>query len=153
MNTLTEILRHSSLASLGLFAGAMLTEGLVLVPSWRAMPPADFFAWYATNEPLLLRLFTPLTACTALLALAAAVASLATGHAGRWFACAAAGIMLVTVGMFYAFFQQANAQFSSATAAPNELATLLSRWAAWHHWRTALSLVAMAVATLGFRIR
>lgn len=151
MNTATELVRLGSLVSLGLFAGAMLTEGLVLVPAWRAMPPADFFAWYAAHEQLLLRFFTPLTVCTALLTLAAAMLSLTANQPGRWLAWGAAGITLIIVGMFYVFFRQANAHFSSATVAPQQLATLLSRWAAWHHWRTALSIAALVVALLGLR--
>ena len=35
--------------ALGVAAGAMLAEGAVLVPWWRAMPPEAFLRWYADN--------------------------------------------------------------------------------------------------------
>jgi len=34
--------RLLSVGSMGIFAGAMLTEGLVLVPYWLSLKPAEF---------------------------------------------------------------------------------------------------------------
>jgi hypothetical protein len=50
MNLVSEVARFLSAASLGIFAGAMLTEGLVLVPYWRSLTPAEFFGWYGAND-------------------------------------------------------------------------------------------------------
>ena len=43
------ILRLVAATWLGLSAGAMLAGGALLVPYWRSLPPADFFAWFAAN--------------------------------------------------------------------------------------------------------
>jgi len=87
MGIISEVTRFLSVGSLGIFAGAMLTEGLVLVPYWRSLKPAEFFAWYSANGQRLLGFFGPLTSVTAVLAIAAALVSMWQGHPGRWPPC------------------------------------------------------------------
>lgn len=142
------VLRFLSVASLGAFVGAMLTEACVLVPYWRSLAAADFFAWYAANDRRLVGFFGPLTSVTALLAVAAAVASLWQGHPGRWLAVAAAVLSVMVVSSFFLYFQQANASFALATISPGDLPAELARWASWHWLRTALGLAALSAAVL-----
>lgn len=148
MEFICAALQFLSVASLGIFVGAMLTEGFVLVPYWRALPPADFFAWYAANDQRLLGFFGPLTAVTAVLAVAAAVSALWAGHPGRWLALLAAVLSVVVVSTFFVYFEQANASFAAATIKADDLSAELSRWATWHWLRSALSLAALAAALL-----
>ena len=148
MSVVIEVSRLLSAASLGLFAGAMLTEGGVLVPYWRSLAPAEFFAWYAANAKRLQGFFGPLTTVTALLALAAAFGSLWESHPGRWLALLAAAISVAVVSTFFLYFQKANASFSAASLSVDEVAAELTRWATWHWWRTGLSFVALAAAIL-----
>jgi hypothetical protein len=145
------ILKLLSAAAIGLFAGAMLTEGGVLVPYWRALAPGDFLAWYAANDRRLLGVFGPLTAAAALLALAAAAAAVWARDPGRWPALVAAGIMVAAVLMFPLYFQQANARFAAGIVPPAELPAELARWAAWHWGRTALAAVAFVASMLALR--
>lgn len=153
MSTVSEIARFLSAASLGLFAGAMLTEGCVLVPYWRSLDPADFLAWYGANGQRLQGFFGPLTTVTALLALAAALISLWQGHSGRWLALLAAIISLVAVSTFFMYFQKANASFAAKTLGLEQVAAELTRWATWHWWRTALSFVGFAAGILSLVVR
>lgn len=148
MNLLTGIVQQLSLAAWGLFAGAMLTEGCVLVAWWRSIPAAEFHAWYAQNDRRLLAFFSPLTIMTALLALGAAILALWTGHAGRWLSLFAASLAVVVVASFYLYFGKANARFSAGRLNETELTTELKHWAAWHWGRTVLSLVVLAAAIL-----
>jgi hypothetical protein len=148
MNIFFEVTRFLSAASLGLFAGAMLTEGLVLVPYWRSLAPAEFFAWYAANDKRLLGFFGPLTWVMALLAIASALVSLWEGHHGRWLALTAALLSLVVVSTFFLYFEKANASFSRASLGLDEVAPELTRWSTWHWWRTILSFAALAAAML-----
>jgi uncharacterized membrane protein len=148
IQVLCDALQSLSVASLGLFAGAMLTEGSVLVPYWRSLRPEAFFAWYAANDRRLLGFFGPLTSVTALMAVAAAVASWWVREPGRW-ASLAAGILTVAVVLtFPLYFQRANARFAAATIHAEDLSTELARWAAWHRVRTAASFAALAAALL-----
>ena len=148
MDIVSEIARFLSVGSLGIFAGAMLTEGLVLVPYWRSLRPAEFFAWYAANGQRLLGFFGPLTTVTAVLAIAAALVSLWQGHPGRWLALLAAVLLVAVVSTFYLYFEKANASFTAASLRVDEVGAELTRWATWHWWRTGLSSAALAVALL-----
>ena len=91
MHLLGELFALLAVALLGIFFGAMLTEGLVLVPYWRSLPAEAFYTWYGANDERLLGFFGPLTWLAALSALAAAGISLWTTRPGRWYAVAAAG--------------------------------------------------------------
>jgi hypothetical protein len=148
MDGISEALLRLSAASLGLYAGANLTEGFVLVRYWRSLAPAEFFAWYAANDRRLLDFFRPLTAASVLIAILAAAVSALAGHPGRWPAAVAAALALVTLSMFFVYFRDANARFSAASVAAQELPAELARWAGWHWTRTGLSVAALAAGML-----
>jgi hypothetical protein len=139
-------LLKAAVVMLGVFAGAMLTEAMVLVPYWRSLAPAEFFAWYAANDRRLLGYFGPLTAVTAIVAVAAAIVALATGHPGGANALVAALLMVPVVASFPLYFKHANERFATASIAPDEVAAELARWSKWHWVRTGISFVALAVA-------
>jgi hypothetical protein len=141
-----DVLLRVSAALLGIFAGAMLTEGMVLVPYWRSLSPAAFFAWYAANDRRLLRFFGQLTSATALLVVAAAVVALWTGHAAATHAVISAALMIAVVSSFPLYFKRANERFAAASIDPSAVATELARWSACHWIRTALSFIALASA-------
>src|SRR6185436_1421106 len=134
-----EIARFLSAGALGVFAGAMLTEGGVLVPFWRSLTPKDFLAWYRANGQRLQGFFGPVTTITALLAMAAASGSLWEGHPRRWLSLLAAVISLAVVFTFFLYFGKANASFSTGSLGVEKVAPELARWAKWHWWRTGLS--------------
>lgn len=143
-----DVVRWLAIAVLGIFAGAMLTEGGVLVPYWRSLAPAEFLRWYTANAERLLAFFGPVTTASAVLAVVAAGVSLVEGHPGRWWACLAAGLVLVAVASFFLYFERANASFAAATIAPEAVPAELARWHARHTVRTVLSLAALAAAVL-----
>ena len=148
MHLLGELFALATVASLGVFFGAMLTEGWVLVPYWRSLHADAFYSWYRANDTRLLGFFGPLTWLAAVSAIAAAGLSLWTAHPGRWYAVATAVCVLVVVSMFFVYFGRANATFSRCDLPANELRVELSRWAAWHWVRSGLSLVAVTAAIL-----
>jgi hypothetical protein len=132
---------------LGLAAGAVLAEGAVLVPWWRAQPPEAFLAWYAAHASLLFAFFGTLEMVSAVLAIAAAVLV-----RSRFFVAAA----LLTVGVlavFPLYFQAVNASFEHATIAPADVPAALARWASWHWLRTGMAVAAFAAAVLGIGMR
>lgn len=151
MKTLSAVLLLLSAGAIGVYTGAMLTEGSVLVPHWQSLAPAAFYDWYGANDERLLGFFGPLTTAAALLALGAALAAFITRHPGRWAALAAAVLMLGTVSMFFLYFAEANAQFSAAGFPAESLPDELARWAAWHRTRTVMAVVALAAALIPLR--
>jgi hypothetical protein len=153
MPLVLDVLRYLAVAALGIFAGAMLTEGGVLVPFWRSLAPAEFLRWYAANAHRLLAFFSPVTTVAAVAALLAALGSLWEGHPGRWWAVAAAGLALVAVASFFVYFERANTSFEKATIAVDAVPAELVRWSAWHNARTVVSLAALGAALLAVRSR
>ena len=146
MRLLGDVLRLLSAASLGVFVGANVTEGGLLVPWWRSLAPDEFLRWYAANARRLLDFFSPLTTATALIVLAAALASLWDAHPGRWAAVVAAGLMIVVVASFFIYFQGANASFATGSVGVEGVAAALRSWGRWHWARTALSGAALVAA-------
>lgn len=148
ISIVAEVARFLSTASLGVFAGGMLTEACVLVPYWRSLTPTEFFAWYAANGRRLYGFFRPLTELTALLAIAAAITSLWEGHPRARLTLLAAVTSVAVVSTYFLYFKKANANFTRASLGVDQVAAELTRWAKWHWWRTGLSFVALASAVL-----
>jgi hypothetical protein len=148
MNTVTGALQILSAATIGVYAGAMLTEGLVLLPWWRSASPVEFFSWYAANSGRLQGFFRPVTWTAGLCAIAAALATLGTERSGRWTALTAAVLMVVAALSFFVYFKSANSSFVTAGMSAADLAVELARWARWHWGRTAVSLAALGAALL-----
>ncbi len=146
-----EVIRLGSVAALALFAGAMLTEGCILVPFWRSLSPAEFFAWYAANDERLFGFFAPLTVAAALIAIATAVLSFWRSEAGRWPTGLAAVILVAVVAMFPLYFQRVNVSFAAGSIAAQDLPAELALWARWHWLRTGLSFVALGAALIAAR--
>lgn len=135
--------------SLGLMAGALLTEGFVLVPYWRSLPPDAFFAWYAVNGDRLFDFFGPLEIGALTFALIAAVAN--RRRPGRRLFVVAAALSFVILGMFVVYFGDANAGFAAHTIEPARLPDELARWSRWHWARTLLGVVAFVSSAVGLR--
>jgi hypothetical protein len=153
MNLLVEAMPFLSAAGLALFVGALLTEAIVLVPMWRTLQPQEFFALHATHAHRLYKFFAPLTASATILAVAAAGTSLASGHSGRVASVVAAALALVILSTYFLYFRRANASFAEASVTHEKLPAELARWAAWHWFRTAIGLVALAATLLALRGR
>ena len=135
-----------AVTALGVYAGGTLTEGGVLVPWWRGLPPAEFLRWYAANHARITRFFGALTATAAVLAVVDAGVAVAGRDATRGWAVAAAVLMLALVAMFPLCFKTPNERFASGGIAPDDVPAALARWAAWHRLRMVASVVTVVVA-------
>ncbi len=135
-------------AAQGVFAGSMLTEGAVLVPHWRSLSPAEFFAYYRANDRRLFRWFAAATAAAALATWAAAALAWATSHSERGLIAFAALLSLVYVAMFPLYFARANASFSAASVPEARLPEELARWHQLHWLRSAIAAAAFGALLL-----
>ena len=133
--------------ALGVAAGAMLAEGAVLVPWWRAMPPEAFLRWYAENARRLFDFYGPLEIVSATLTLLAAVVH---RPSRRWFVGAAL-LALAVLSAFPIYFRDVNASFETGAIGIDRVQGELGRWAAWHWGRTMFGMLAFALALLGVR--
>lgn len=134
---------------LGLSAGAMLAEGAVLVPYWRALPPDGFVKWYGDNAALLLRFYGPLEIASGLAAIVAAVLYGVRRRAGRRLLTVAAVLSVAVLAAFPLYFQEVNASFAEATISLDRVGGELARWGRWHWLRTVIGIAAFAAAVIG----
>ncbi|PHR61684.1 MAG: hypothetical protein COA43_02855 [Robiginitomaculum sp.] len=130
---------------LGLYAGSLLTEAMILVPYWRRMKPAEFFGLHNTLGPRLYRYFAPLTTGAVVLTIAAAV--LNRGENLAWNVTAALCISALII--FFIYFNKANKSFADHSLKDDELAEELTRWANWHWFRTVLIIIALTISIAG----
>lgn len=138
-----EILHPVATVVLGLLAGALLTEGAILVPYWRRMEPDDFLRLHGTMGPSLFRYFAPLTIAGVMLPASSGAISVAVEEMsfGR---IAAAILCLCALAIYFAYFKRVNAKFAEHTISAAELPAELRRWALWHSVRTVIVLAAFA---------
>jgi len=142
------LLALATAVGLGLSAGALVTEGAVLVPMWRKQGGAAFLHWYRKHAPLLLHFFGPLEAIALILALAHVGFSTYVGVPPSPAAWAAAGGALCVLLFFPLFFRRANARFERAEITDGEVAAAIDTWARWHWARTAVAVLAFVHALL-----
>ncbi len=137
-----------AVTALGLSAGAMLTEGAVLVPYWRSLPPDSFLSWYAENASLLFDFFGPLEIASAFLAVVAAGLYRFERRRSSGLLALSAVLALAVLAAFPLYFRDANASFATGTISPDHVEAELARWASWHWGRTAIGIGAFAAAVL-----
>ena len=142
---MVEWLGPTSTVLVGLYAGALLTEGAVLVPYWRTLSAEKFYELHRDVGPRLFRYFAPLTAIAVGAAVLAAVLPDSVSTA-RWIA---AGLCVAALLSFFVYFRRANAQFARHSLSEEDLTVELQRWAVWHHGRTLLVVAAFCVAVVG----
>ncbi|WP_342077111.1 DUF1772 domain-containing protein [Yoonia sp. SS1-5] len=127
-----------TLILVGLLAGSLLTEGMVLVPFWRSLPMDKFYELHGSGGPRLFRYFAPLTA---LAVVASIVHAVTDGDIGSWIA---ASLCCLTFASFFVFFRAVNNKLSAHAYNEADLPKVLERWAIWHHARTFMMLAAFA---------
>lgn len=149
MKQLCDLLQFFSTGMLGLFVGALLAEGALFIPYWRALPAEHFFALHKVYGPRLYRFFAPITVVATMSAVVAAVACALTDRPGRWSAVVAGVMSASIVVLYFLYFKRANASFAAASLSADELSAELARWAAWHWARVIIGVCAFAAALFG----
>lgn len=133
---------------LGLFSGSLLTEALLLVPYWRSLKFDAFYELHSVFGPRLFRYFAPLTAAAIILSLVSAGRGFfaLTGHDPL--AWTAAGLSILVLSTFFAYFGRANQAFAERRLSATELEVELARWHSVHNFRTLMALLAFAASIL-----
>ncbi len=137
-----DILHVLTTVMIGLYAGSLLTEAMILVPYWRRMEPAEFFRLHGTMGPPLFRYFAPLTTAAVFLSVIAAI------FGGFWQILAAC-LCVTALIIFFLYFKNANQSFADHSLETADLPSELSRWASWHWLRTVIIILAMVMSVYG----
>lgn len=146
-------LRLVAAVSIGLLAGSLSLEGLVLVPYWRSIRASAFADLHAGFAPRLYRFFAPLTGVATSMSLASglAVAWRAERETADWFTVASAVLAASLLAFYRLYFHSANERLPALAAANDDaaLSAELRRWQRIHLARTVVSIAAFVLAILG----
>ena len=134
-----ELVTSLTTCVIGLYAGSLLTEGVILVPYWRRMTPEDFFSKHSEMGPSLFKYFAPLTTLAVGLSILTAIL-----EGGRH--TIAAGLCILALIIFFLYFKKANASFADHSLANEHLKKELEKWSAWHWLRTFIIISALFVS-------
>jgi hypothetical protein len=150
---LTTLIGIAAVIALGLSAGAMLAEAKPMVDSWRAMPAAEFLAWFAQNEPRLVAFFAPLQTTTTLLSLLAAGLFAWRRRPGAGLFAAATALCTAALLTYALYFRDANATFATQTIPVEHVAAALAHWSTWQWARTSIGISAFVCGLLALTRR
>jgi len=148
IRSMIEALSILTTTMLGLFAGSLLTEALLLVPFFRSLSFEEFNRLHHDFGPRLYRFYAPLTITATSLPFLAAVAITVADTRLWMIACAPAALCLLILATYVFYFQHANRAFAEKRLDAPALAKELTRWAAVHNFRTVLSIAAFVISLL-----
>ncbi len=144
----------ATVVSIGLLAGALLLETAVLVPHWRSLSVGEFAALHGAFASRLYRFFAPLTVVSVALSVASGVLHLrvdARHAAGAWLTLTGSALAASLMAFYGLYFRTANLRLPEVATAGSQprFDAMLRRWHRVQQIRTAVSVVALALATLG----
>lgn len=143
-----EISHIISAGILGIFAGAQLCEGALMVPHWKSLDPKDFFELHQSYGKKIYRFFAPLTILATLIPVSTSILSIACDFHG-WFFSALMGVFSVLFfSTYFLYFKRANQSFAEASIDTKDLPKELKRWELWHWSRIGLEFAAFTFALL-----
>jgi Domain of unknown function (DUF1772) len=133
-----EYLSIATQIALGLFAGSLLTEAVVLVPHWRSLSPQEFFRLHAGFGYRLFHYFAPLTVATLVLAVLNSLQGFFDPQGHQWQRWLATLLCLLACSTYPLFFKSMNAAFATGRISHERLPLALAQWASVHYIRTLL---------------
>ncbi len=137
-----------SVAMLGLTAGAMLTEAVIIVPFWQKLTPSEFFAWYTKNQAALVRFYSPLEILSAVLPLISSILFFIIKNDGKWLMATSTLLSLCVLATFFIFFKNANAVFNARAMDRDKFSLAIKTWGNWQWIRVGLGVGAFCCGIL-----
>ncbi|MFT5385189.1 MAG: Ca2+/Na+ antiporter [Saprospiraceae bacterium] len=131
---------------LGIFAGAQIAEGILFVPYWKSMKPAEFYKQHKTFGPIIYKFFAPLTIAATLIPIGTTIFALTTDAPGKMAALLTGVFTLLFFATYFMYFKKANKSFEEASLSEEELPLELIKWGKWHWTRIYLELAALICA-------
>ncbi|PJZ76328.1 DUF1772 domain-containing protein [Leptospira neocaledonica] len=142
MSIFTKITGLITVLVLGLTAGAMLTEAVIIVPFWLSLSPTEFFDWYSKNQAALVNYYSPLEIWSVILTLVTSILLLITKQEGKLPMVASTVLSILVIVTFFIFFKDANASFNTRSIAHDKLASAIITWGNWQWLRVGLGIAA-----------
>ena len=144
-----EVFYFLSAGILGIFLGAQICEGALLVPYWKSMSSEDFFEMHKIYGRKIYQFFAPLTIAATIIPLITAFYAVSYTLNGYVFSLLMGIFTLFFFFTYFAYFKQANKRFVEASISYKELPKELNRWGKWHWSRVGLELIAFIFSLVG----
>jgi hypothetical protein len=141
-----EVTAALAVLALGIAAGAMLAEEMVLVPYWQSLPASEFLRWFAANEPRLVAFYGPLEFAAVAFTLVATVTYAVRRRRGTGWLVLSSALVMGVLAVYPMYFQTVNARFVAGAIDASEVATELARWRTWQWLRVSLGVGAFIAA-------
>ena len=140
--------RHRRGATTAAFAGGALLSQTVIVPTWRAMEPAEFLHHFAVYGPVTGATLFPFDLASTVLLTITAYSAVKSHRLGlRAWTLATAG-MVGTLLLLPIDFVDANLAMLDPAFPPQAVHTALTDWYRWNWVRTGLGLASAAAACI-----
>lgn len=144
---MNQFIHYVLITIFSIFIGCQITEGVLLVPFWQSLPPADFYSYYNEFGPSIGLFYSVLTIIAAIIPIFLAVYCWLTNSKAFRFALLSSFFAILFVSSFYMYFKDANELFYQSALSDIELKTELVTWSYWHWGRILVEFV-----SLGFLI-
>lgn len=146
MKLIVKIIGLITVMVLGLTAGAMLTEAVIIVPFWLSLSPKDFFDWYAKNQAALVNYYSPLEIWSTILSLVTSILLITTKQKGKWSMVIATVLSILVIATFFIFFKEANSAFNARSIEDAKFILAVTTWGNWQWLRVGLGVGAFFFA-------
>lgn len=143
-----KILLILSTAILGIFLGAQLAEGSLIVPYWKSLSPDDFFKFYKTYGKKLHQFYSPLTIAATFLPISALLWCLLTKQKIDSLLWVMVLFTLLFFSSYFFYFKEANSSFTARAITNELLPQKLTEWGNWHWGRVFCEAVAFVCGLL-----
>ena len=143
-----ELLYALTAGILGIFAGAQVPEGVLFVPYWRSMEPADFYKDHKNFGPIIYKFFAPLTIAATLIPTGTTIYALLVDAPGKMAALLTGFFTILFFATYFLYFKRVNQNFADASLSEEELPLELIKWGKWHWARIYLELAALVCALI-----
>ena len=143
-----ELLYALTAGILGIFAGAQVAEGVLFVPYWRSMEPADFYKDHKNFGPIIYKFFAPLTIAATLIPIGTTIYALLVDAPGKMAALLTGFFTILFFATYFLYFKRVNQNFADASLSEEELPLELIKWGKWHWARIYLELAALVCALI-----
>jgi hypothetical protein len=132
---------------IGLYAGAMLTEAVIIVPQWKVIGAIEFNRLHKVLYQRFFRFFAPVTTLAVVFAQLNLVVKFINKQEFLYPAITAL-LMLLCLTTFFTFFKEANKKFQTTVFSDEAFIKAINTWHQVHWGRTVLALIAFVVSLL-----
>lgn len=147
---MNRILAYVLIAVFSIFFGSQITEGCLLVPYWKSLSTAEFYAYYSQFGVGIGRFYTVLTIIAACIPICISIFSFYNEYISIIYSLLSSFFIFLCVAVYYLYFKDINQHFFDANLSPSQLKSEINTWANWHWFRLFLEFIALIFLIIAF---